>query len=367
MDEKKKKYDMNSPQARALMEEILHGTFVKEGTMVAFPTCFPGASIPIVADESRITALDATPEGHIYGGTSGKKSHLFVGMFHGATGMVFDMGAVEGTTHCVAVCCGKKQFLACANGSTGGGRIVAARLQPLPYDLVQEWGFERPVFRDVGEVVAGEPIVHAVTDAPRASMVGITSRHLFTVDMETLKTRVVGELSGSGRIAMASSGSILGYDGDGHLWRYDSGTQTLRRKAIPLPRGAWDKTPLVWARARVKGPLFTADGDGQLFSFDEGKGFSAPLGKTMLSPVGPMAVTLDGRLFGFCGSEMAKMFCYDPALGKVTNLGVALSVIERRRYGYVFGDAVTGRDGELFFGEDDNLGHLWIYFPRIRA
>ena len=48
----------------------------------------------------------------------------------------------------------------------------------------------------------------------------------------------------------------------------------------------------------------------------------------------------------------------------MTNLGVAVSVLERRRYGYVFGDAVTGRDGQIFFGEDDDLGHLWLYFPR---
>jgi hypothetical protein len=61
------------------------------------------------------------------------------------------------------------------------------------------------------------------------------------------------------------------------------------------------------------------------------------------------------------------MFCYDPAARTVANLGVAVSVIERRRYGYVFGDAVTGRDGEIIFGEDDDGGHVWMYFPRIRG
>jgi hypothetical protein len=42
-----------------------------------------------------------------------------------------------------------------------------------------------------------------------------------------------------------------------------------------------------------------------------------------------------------------------------------VSVIQQRRYGYCFGDAVTGRDGEIIFGENDNLGHLWLYFPKI--
>ena len=44
MSDKKQKFDMNAPEARALIDEIVHGTFMKEGTMVAFPTCFPGAS-----------------------------------------------------------------------------------------------------------------------------------------------------------------------------------------------------------------------------------------------------------------------------------------------------------------------------------
>ena len=89
------------------------------------------------------------------------------------------------------------------------------------------------------------------------------------------------------------------------------------------------------------------------------------MGQTALAPVGAMAVTFDGRLFGTCGSEISKLFCWCPRLGKVRDLGVAVSVIERRRYGYVFGAAVVGREGQIIFGEDDDLGHLWLYFPRI--
>ena len=45
---------------------------------------------------------------------------------------------------------------------------------------------------------------------------------------------------------------------------------------------------------------------------------------------------------------------------------MAASVFNRRRYGYVFGDAVVGRDGEIIFGENDDLGHVWLYFPKVR-
>src|SRR3984885_1647686 len=143
----------------------------------------------------------------------------------------------------------------------------------------------------------------------------------------------------------------------------------LRRRLPPhaghlRPEGGWAE-PLRWARDRHAGLLFPADTAGRLFSFDENK--FRLLGKAHLAPVGPIAVTPDGRLFGFCGAEIANLFCCDTQSGTVTNLGVAASVLEQRRYGYQFGDALTGRDGELVFGEDDNGGHLWLYFPKITS
>ena len=60
------------------------------------------------------------------------------------------------------------------------------------------------------------------------------------------------------------------------------------------------------------------------------------------------------------------LFCYDPRKGELRSLGVAVSVLERRRYGYSFGDAAVGRDGQIFLGENDDLGHLWMYFPKIQ-
>ena len=365
MSEKKKvKYNMDSPEAKALTDEIVHGTFVKEGMMAAFPTCFPGASIPIPADESHITALDIASNGMVYGGTSGRAVHLFVGMFHGITGIVFDLGLPKEANHCAAVCCTKSKVVSFVNGPAGG-RIVATSKQGLPFDLIQEWGFGRSAIDEWG-TVNGERMVHAVADSAKALIVGTTTRSLFVVDPDKGKAEVVGDVAGKGRVAVGSKGGVFGLDSGNSLWRYDSTTRKLSRQAVKLPAGTWDTAPLMWARDAHSGLLYTADGEGNLFAFDEEKGFSA-VGKTMLAPVGPMAVTHDGRVFGFCGAEMAKMFCYNPATRSVSNLGVAVSVLERRRYGYVFGDAVTGRDGQIYFGEDDDLGHLWLYFPRIQA
>ena len=358
-----KKFDRNSPESRAYRQEVRDNTFTREGMMVAFPTCMPGETVPIAHDESLIAALDVTPEGTVFGGTSGKQTHLFLADFHAESGIVFDLGVVGGATSCAAVCCGIGSVLAFVNGERGG-RIISARLMPAPRGFIQEWNISRPTFDDLGECFPGEPVVHA-TATPQAA-VGITRNHLFTADLKTPKLQVIGEVPGAGRIAVSSNGSVVGFDGNTHLWNYDPEARTIRRKAFALPEGSWDHGS-VWARDSQGGLLYTADSEGRLFSFDESRAFSKPLGRAPLAPVGPMAVTLDGRLFGFCGAEIAKMFCYNPRNSEVSTLGVAVSVVERRRYGYVFGDAVTGRDGEIIFGENDNGGHLWLYFPRIQS
>ncbi len=363
MQEKRRTFDRNSPEVRAFLREVKEATFTREGMMVAFAPCFPGMTVPIVPDESRITALGVAPDGVICGGTSGHRSHLFVAGFHGLGGLVFDLGVVVSASQCVAVCCAGTQFIAFVNGERGG-RAILVPMVDLFQDFVQEWHLARPAFDDLGECVAGEPVVHAVA-TPSGAIVATTSRHVFTLEPRSKKLDVVGEAPAGGRLAVTATGGVVGQDGEGRLWHFNPATSQFRHGAIPLP-APW-RHPLFWARDTLSKILFTADETGGLFSFDEDRGFSGPLGRTPLAPVGPMAATFDGRVFGFCGSEMARLFCFDPATREVRNLGGAASVIERRRYGYVFGDAVTGRDGEIVFGEDDNGGHLWLYFPRITS
>lgn len=357
----KGRFDPNSSEIKAYQEELAH-QFVREGMMVAFPTCLPGMTFPIVHDECRITALDIDSAGHIYGGTSGRQAHLFAAAFHGLTGVVLDVGVVPGGIASMAVCCVKTRVFAFVNGARGG-RVIAIPPIDLAQDWIQEWGLDPPVLQDLGECVPEEPVVHAVCDPSRGIVVGVTARHLFTVEVESAKVTVVGEVSGRGQLAMSSSG-VFGQDEDARLWHFDLPSGKIRRGAVDLPEGDWTD-PLRWARGGNANQLLTTDATGHLFAFDAEKGFRL-LGKAHLAPVGPMAVTPDGRLFGFCGTEMANLFCCDTISGSVSNLGVAASVLEKRRYGYQFGDAVTGPDGEIVFGEDDNDGHLWLYFPKIK-
>jgi hypothetical protein len=356
----KGRFDPNSAEIKAYLNELAH-QFVREGTMVAFPTCLPGMTTPIPHDESHITALDIRADGNFYGGTSGRQAHVFAAAFHGLTGVVFDAGAAPGCTDTAAVCCGVSRVIAFMNGPQGG-RAVALPYLDLAQDWIQEWGFEAPPLKDLGACVPGEAVVHAVRAPSGKVVVGTTTHQLFTVDVDSGAIAVVGEVPGRGRLAVGAE-HIYGLDDSNKLWSFDFASGKLHRSAVDLPQGEWTGS-LRWARNPFTGLLFTADAGGRLYSFDE-KRFRE-LGKTHLAPVGPMAATPDGRLFGFCGEEMANLFCWDASGGAARNLGLAASVLEKRRYGYQFGDALTGRDGELVFGEDDNDGHLWLYFPKLR-
>ena len=362
MQTTKPRFDRNSPEIKAYLNEIAH-QFVREGTMVAFPTCLPGMTVPIIHEESRITALDINSDGHVYGGTSGRQAHLFGAAFHGLTGIVLDAGAVAGPASTEAVCCGESRVIAFVNGPQGGRAVVVPKIH-LAEDWIQEWGLEKPVLEDLGECVAGERVVHAVSVLSGKTVVGVSTGYLFTMDVESGRITVVGEAPGRGHLALSHDG-VIGQDEGTQLWRFDVASGSIRRGAIRLPEGEWTE-PIRWARDRESGELYTADATGRLFAFDEGKGFRA-LGKAHLAPVGPLAVTPDGRIFGFCGEGIANLFCCDVSSGEVSNLGVAASILEQRRYGYQFGDAMTGIEGEIVFGENDNGGHLWLYFPKIKG
>src|SRR2546423_9889774 len=102
--ETKGRFDPNSPAIKAYENELAH-QFVREGTMVAFPTCLPGMTTPITHDECRITALDIDSEGHIYGGTSGGPGALFSSPLPDLPGVALDVwcvpvGANSGASSC---------------------------------------------------------------------------------------------------------------------------------------------------------------------------------------------------------------------------------------------------------------------------
>jgi hypothetical protein len=340
--------------------EVHHEAFVREGRMVAMPLGFPGATTAIPADESRVTALALRRDDRyetIYGGTSGTRAHLFYGWLRGVTGVIVDLGGDGKATETAGIVSLKDRVVAAVNGPEGG-RLLARAHPPISYDCIQEWTMNLDPFQPVAEFV-GERMLEIHAGAAGRSLVGCTTGGPFAWDPAAGRVvRVPGPVL---RMARHPAGSLLGIDFRGEIGIVTEAGGGLRfRRAGQVP-GSWQGA--VWSGAGGPG-LFLADDAGSLFEVAR-SGRARRVGKAPLAPVTCMASTLDGRLFGVCGREMGHLFVLEPG-GKARDLGVALSVLNRRRYGYEFSCAVTDRDGHVLLGERDRAGHLWLLFPSIR-
>lgn len=367
--EEKKPYDMNSPEARQVIDEIVHGTFTIEGTFVAFPLCFPGASRPFPPDESRIVALDIAPDGMIYGGTEGHCVHLFVGMFHGVTGMVFDLAAIEDAQTCIGVHCCREAVVAVIQGNAGS-RVVSVPFQPLPFDLIQEWGFTRPAVNEVYSFPEGENVIHSICESDREHLLCFTDRGVVRIQIPSGTRENIDSPQGLSSPGGFQSGEILAIGQDRNLWTYQPRSSRFEKSASQIPPDFKIGNKLCWSKGKDQGVIHVADSEGGIYHLTQkqtGTEFSEKLAQTRYYPVTAMAETFDGRLYGFCGEGISRLWCYSPHSRDLKDLGVAVSILEQRRYGYEFGAAVVGRDGQIYFGENDNWGHIWIYFPRITA
>ncbi|MBF0245343.1 MAG: hypothetical protein HQL31_08735, partial [Planctomycetes bacterium] len=76
----------------------------------------------------------------------------------------------------------------------------------------------------------------------------------------------------------------------------------------------------------------------------------------------------DGCVYGMAGGEedIGHLFVYNPTNGALADLGVPVSTLTTRQYGYHFRCALTAADGEICFGQHERAGHLWLYFPPLR-
>jgi len=94
-------------RARGIGRSLLHEGYVTEGQMIAMPLGFPGMCLPIPADEGYVTALGIDARQVVYGGTGGRRAHLFAGMTFGLTGVVLDLCVLQEDARTTSVLVGE--------------------------------------------------------------------------------------------------------------------------------------------------------------------------------------------------------------------------------------------------------------------
>jgi hypothetical protein len=351
------------------------GEFVREGTMLALPLCFPGQSSPPPAGETAAQAMCLGANGTLYIGTHGERAHVMAAVLQQDAGIVVDRGTVPAATGVACLCVRGDTLFILASGP-GGSVLLRTRAFTGSF-YIQEWGIQRSPLEEVAAFpFSVEP--GAVASADGASLFGVVKGSGEIVRMCTESGKIEGrwDTKGGGRYGAAlcldRQGGLWGTAGKAAVWTIDTctgGLEWLPRTA-PCAAGREQHTQASsWAVDPVTGMLFGGTlPDGFLFSLDPATRQMRSLGKPVRQGViSCMAVGNDGRLFGIAGDadDICHLFVHDPRRGTLDDLGIPVSTLTLREYGYHFGCARVGRDGEIYFGQDERVNHLWVYYPRV--
>jgi len=347
--------------------------FVPRGNFVAVPLAFPSVSLPLDPDSSRVTALRVSTQvaGAVFGGTSGREAHLFVAALHAPAGYVADLGVLPGATETVRVLDlgDEKRYctrIVAATNGPAGGQISLSRQPRFLANGIQEWGFRSLPIQQVA-LFPGERVLDIVPAANEASVLCLTETRLVRVDLAhgAVQPGIAPGFDAPAipRIGLTTKGWAVVLDTAGALFSTDlqGGAFAACGAWARLPAGSWG-----WA-ATADGRLAAADPDGRLLVVDPANGEAEEIGQTLLAPVKAMASLPDGRLYGLCGDGIGRFFFAALSAKTVEDYGPIAAVLNAKRYAYTFACAAVGPDGEIYFGEDDRGGHLWIYYPPLAS
>jgi len=356
------------------------GVFVREGVVVALPLCFPGQTISPPAGETAIATLafDANAT-TIYCGTKGTRAHVLTSMIYEDRGVVIDVGAVPDATSVDGLCVCENRIFIVASGKNGAALWSVAEFDfDHSYSLIQEWDLGREPYEKVCDLFSEHSVAQAIPVSDGCAMIGIveSSGEVFRVDLKSKQKDILGKVDKSGHFSRAlvldRSGRLWGSSGLAQLWVCDvsRGEVECTDMEAPAAAGRSPHTQVsAWALDPFTGILYGGTTpDGYLFKFDPESRELVPLGKpTIHGSISCMSVGNDGRLFGMSGAEddIAHMFSYDPRSGALSDMGIPVSSLTVREYGYHFSCAATGPNGEIFFGQGERINHLWVYFPSV--
>jgi hypothetical protein len=192
--------------------------------------------------------------------------------------------------------------------------------------------------------------------------------------MEQKSVELLGRVSKDNRfsrcLVIDGEGNVYGTHSLGTLFRYTPANNKVEDLDVRIPSlmGREYYNALDSAVYEPKTGMIYGAGtaDGLIFSFEPQTLRFRSLGKASPEPrVRAMAAGLDGRIFGIAGDAdgMGRLFCYDPTRHELAELGIMLAASEVWRRGFEFDAACTGKNGEIYFGENERDGHIFMYFP----
>ena len=358
----------------------------------------------IPAGECAITSLTVGGNGCVYGGTSGKRAHLFE--LDPKWGHVFPLGYLEdqesifhsmvpapdstiyiGTSliNVGAVDKKEKDVLAKYKGYKGGRiykfnpiaeRNSRKRMQiPNPNRIL-------PFTSDLGIAIPGEGIISMVSDGKRIYGVTFPNAYFFVMDMETGKVINKGVICGQPlheglfksipkALVVDTTGRVWGARDRGELFHFDpKSDKIIYHPDIRLPSvlGREFKAVLDAAVITFEGIIYGGTSDGFIFRFNPETMKMSNLGKPMWQyRIRGLALSNHGDLYGVGGDRggAARLFVYRTQTGEFENLGM-LDVNRNPYYSWIAYEVdsmINGKDGTIFIGESERISYLYLLFP----
>lgn len=383
----------------------IKSAFVDEGHIQARNLGPKHFTRPIPPEESAIGALVRDRRGRIFGGTGGKRAHLFFYDPAPDADTIVDIGIIADNAKVTSLAAhpdGRIFGVTERLDVEGSGELFVYK--PCEY-LFKSFKFEydeseaRKVMdtppqdmvmstiddayhangriEKLTEPVEGEGIGSLVMSNDGRYLYGMSNKHshLFRYDIEKNEAKIAGRADDTDEyslpLVMADNGFIYGAKAEGRLFRYNLDTEEIEDLSQRIPslkgRELYSRVDS-WAKNEQSPLIYGGTNDGLLFIMDTETDSIINLGKPVKEDrIRALTVGLDGRVYGIGGEEngCAHLFDYNPQTRELRDLGVPLAAVEEHWYGYEFAAAATGKWGEIYLGEADRISHLFIYYPPI--
>jgi hypothetical protein len=341
----------------------VNGDFVREGTFLAMAPGFPGVSSPLDPELCQQHRLVVSPwSQRIYAATRGPSPQVLQFAPKGTYGYGVALPIPGGPCEIADLGIRKSKYgeeLLIAVTSPMGTRLLILKAANMGHGI-QEWHvikFPNPVELEVPGFFASKLAVSP--DGESLVVFGDEEYRLFDVRGNSL-TEVRRERIGP------SVGRLFGISTEGFSWCDPKANWKTASWHGPLVQERLCPTPLPapvsLVAASCEGAIVALE-NGEIFAW--GSGGFAFLGSVELAPIHALCQLSDQRIFAFAGPDIAHWYVLPPSQTQARDLGVAVSTLSSRRYGFQFGDLQQGVDGEIYAAESDRGGHLWIYFPPL--
>ncbi len=346
--------------------------WVNRGTVYGFPMREEMNEPTIVEGECAIGALTALDTGAVFGITTGRRPHAF---YYHSSFYVVDLGVLsdapaEGAT------------IVRTHGDVVVGGWRGARGGLFRHDAAREFGTGQEDFYSKREPVVQIPlpdrregVLALAYDAAEEGVFGLTTRgRVFSLRDRAKRPQIVAtakDATPAATLVRLPDGRFLGACEEGRLWQWRPGDREIELLAAlaPCEKGkryvAGVQTLLAASNGLVYGGTST---DGFFFSFDPASGRVVNLGKPQRqSFIRALTEGHEGLIYGVVQEPqgLARLFTYDPQTGGFEDLGLLSTFITAQWTPHAIGAMCTGRNGEIFLGESDNISHFFVYYPPV--